>query len=73
MSARCRGSNLLLRDGNGTLNATVTGNTISNPGTFATNAINVSDGALATGSQVLVVTKPSPNRPMARREPCHSS
>jgi len=38
------------KDGNSTMNATVTGNTVANPGTFAINGIHVNAGATATDS-----------------------
>ena len=42
------GINLAQRSGSGSLFATVTGNTISNPGTFASNGILIQAGAVTT-------------------------
>ncbi len=42
------GINVHQRDGSGALYATITGNTVSNPGSFATNALIVQAGAIST-------------------------
>ena len=42
------GIDMLIRDGSPTLNATITGNTIANPGTFGGNGILASAGAITT-------------------------
>jgi hypothetical protein len=47
------GIDVVQRDGDGALEATVTGNTISNPGPLATNAILGQAGAVATDQGVL--------------------
>jgi hypothetical protein len=47
------GINLAQRSGNGSLFATVTGNTVSNPGSFASNGILVQAGALSTDNGTL--------------------
>jgi hypothetical protein len=41
------GIKFLMRDGTNSMNATVTGNTVKNPGTFAVNGIHASAGATA--------------------------
>ena len=42
------GIDMLIRDGSPTLNATITGNTIANPGTFGGNGILATAGAITT-------------------------
>ena len=42
------GIDILLRDGSPTMNATITGNTVANPGTFGGNGLLVTAGAITT-------------------------
>jgi hypothetical protein len=46
--ANFAGIDARIRDGSPTLNATITGNTLTNPGTFATNGLFMSGGATTT-------------------------
>lgn len=49
------GIQLHQRDGNGSLHATITGNTIANPGSFASNGILAQAGAIAADAGFLCV------------------
>jgi Bacterial Ig-like domain/Bacterial Ig domain/FG-GAP-like repeat len=49
------GINIHQRDGNGSIHATVTGNTVSNPGTFASNGLVAQAGAIGTDAGFLCV------------------